>query len=126
MEDAHQRSLVRGAGEGPARDQVPALPRAIDRRQQARAAGGEVELDPGPLVTEADHVAVVAGLEGAASEPEVEGLEEVRLAGSVRAVNHHDAAGDRRRGIGEVAEPAALDSADDHRDYTFRRIGITR
>jgi hypothetical protein len=113
MEDAHQRPLVRRARERPACKEVPAFSRAVDRGEQSGAARRQVELHPGALIAEADHVPVVAGPEGAAGEPEVERFEQVRLAGSIRAVNHHDTVPDLRPVIDEVAEPAALDCADD-------------
>ena len=113
VEDVHQRALPGIAGQGPAGEQVPALAGAVEGGQQL-SAPLELELHPSPLLAIADQVPVVAGAKGAAGEAEVDRLEEVGLAGSVRAVDHDDVRRERGPRGGEVPEPAALDCADDH------------
>src|SRR5262249_31954123 len=101
-------------------EQVPALAGAIESRQHGRPTLGEIELDPGPVLTEADQVPVVARAEGPPGEAEVDSLQKVRLPRPVGAVHDHD----RRRQVGfrisEVAEPPALECADDHRTAPTR------
>jgi hypothetical protein len=92
---------------------VPSFPRAVERRQEAGLARHQVELDTRALLSEANHVPVNAGPEGPAGEAEVDRLEQIRLAGTVRPVNDHDRGCQGGAGIGEVAKPAALDCAHD-------------
>src|SRR5206468_953617 len=110
-EDAHQRPLIRVACQRSAGEQMPALPGPVERGEE-RSALGQLQLDAGPLLPVADQVAVVAGPERAPRQTEVDRLEQVRLPGAVRSVNHHDVPADIGARLYEVAEPAALDRAE--------------
>src|SRR3954468_17282232 len=114
MEDAHQWPLARLDRQWPTVEQMPALTGAIQRCEQGSAALGELELHASPVLLEADQVAVVPSSEGAPGEAEVDGLEQVRLPRPVVAVDDDDRRRQRGLRICEVAEPPALECADDH------------
>jgi hypothetical protein len=89
---------------------------------------GHRHLGAGEIVVEADQLAVGPRSPGDPGEAERKRLEEVRLAGSVRAVDQGDALAGLDDGFTEVAKPARLEQPDEHseRRYTFSRIGMTR
>jgi hypothetical protein len=140
MEDADQGPLTGIGRQRPAGEELPALAGAIEGGQQLSALH-ELELHPRTLLTVTNQVTIVARAKRAAGEADVDRLEQVGLAGSVRPVNDDDARRDGGARVGEIAETAALDCADDGREsggssasrpgpplitYTFSRIGITR
>ena len=69
---------------------------------------GQVERDPGDRGAAADQLALVGGARGAAGAAEVDGLEQVRLAGAVGPADHRQPVGQLDRSplvVAELAQP---------------------
>jgi hypothetical protein len=110
VEDADERALRRHRPEVAAVEAMASLAGAIEGGEQGSL--GELELDPRGLAAECDQVAGGAAAEAVRGEAEVDGLDQIRLPGAVRAPEDDDPVGERNPRVGEVAEPLALDRAD--------------
>ncbi len=112
MEDAEQRALTRSAAKRAPVEPVPALAGSIEAGKQVGAVvARELQLDPGGVLAEADQIAVVPGAEGVGDQTEADRLEQIGLAGAVRAVDDDDPGLELGARIGEVAKAPALDRA---------------
>ena len=116
----------RGVG-GVAVEQVAAPFGAADRRHQRpldAVLAAHQRLRARQRAAERDQVAAVAGPERAAGEGEVEGLEEVRLAGAVGADQADDPRVELQAQPLEAAQRCGLGCGDEHGGLDAHRHGI--
>jgi hypothetical protein len=92
---------------------------APDRQFVLEAVGaGRAQLDPRRWRAEAHDLALVVGPARAPGRAEVHGLEQVRLAGTVGAVDDGQALRELDPLVGVAAKVAQMGGANDHRDLT--------